>query len=68
MYKRYDLLVSYNSVPIYSCSFSSLNLMVKIACGFDRNICDIDATDTLLEKTVPVTDYCQIFQDDINGI
>lgn len=68
MYKRYDLCVSYNNVPIYSCSFSSINLLIKIACGFDRNVCDVDASDVVLAKTIPIEDYCQIFEDDVNGI
>ena len=68
LYKRYDLYVSYSDIPIYSASFSSVNLLIKIACGFDRHLCDVTATDIILEKTLPIEEYCQIFQDDINGI
>ena len=68
MYKRYDLDVFYSDVPIYSASFSSLNHITKFACGFDTNVCVLMATDTLLEKSLPIEQMCNEFRSDINGI
>ena len=68
MFKRYDLDVFYNSVPVYSASFSSINNLVKFACGFDRRVCDILATDVLYEKSVPIVELCNTFEGENNGI
>lgn len=68
MFKRYDLDVFYNSVPIYSGSFSSINLLTKFSCGFDSNVCDFIAVDTLLENTLPIEEMMNDFRGDINGI
>lgn len=68
MYKRYDLCVSYADVPIYSASFSSLNNMVKFACGFDSSICDIVASDAVFDRSIPIDDYIMEFKDSCYGI
>lgn len=68
MFKRYDLDVFFNSTPVYSASFSSINLMVKFACGFDFNVCDFIATDIVLEKSVPLNELCNVFRSDEYGI
>lgn len=68
MFKRYDLDVFYNSVPVYSASFSSINHLVKFACGFDNTVCDFIAVDVVTEKTVPIEELMEVFRSDINGI
>lgn len=68
MFKRYDLDVFYSDVPIYSASFSSINNLVKFACGFDYNICVLLAIDTLTERSLPIEQLCNDFRSDINGI
>lgn len=67
MYKRYDLTVYYSSVPIYSASFSSINLLVKFACGFDP-VCDIDAIDAVFERSLPIEELMNEFKGDCYGI
>ena len=67
MFKRYDLDVFYSSVPIYAASFSSINLLVKFACGFDST-CDISAFDTVLEKSLPIEELINEFRSDSYGI
>lgn len=68
MYKRYDFDVFYNSVCVYSCSFSSINNLVKFACGFDRNVCDLSAVDNVFERDIPLEDLCIEFEGDCYGI
>lgn len=68
MFKRYDLDVFYNSIPVYSASFSSINNLVKFACGFDSNICDFLATDILYEKSVPIVELMNEFKGDNYGV
>lgn len=68
MFKRYDLDVYYIDVPIYSASFSSINNMVKFACGFDNNVCDFHCIDVVLERSVPIVELMEVFRGDINGI
>lgn len=68
MFKRYDLSVFCNEHLVYAANFSSINLLVKFACGFDRNICELDCVDTVFEKTIPLEDLCKEFENDRNGI
>lgn len=68
MFKRYDLDVFYIDTPIYSSSFSSINNMVKFACGFDGNICTFNAVDVVLEKSVPIEELMEVFKGEIYGI
>lgn len=68
MFKRFDLDVYYSDVPIYSASFSSVNLLVKFACGFDNNVCTIMANDVLTEKSLPIDELMNVFRGDVNGI
>lgn len=68
MFKRYDLDVFYNEVPVYGASFSSINHLVKFACGFDVNVCDFIAVDVVTEKSIPIVELMEIFRSDINGI
>lgn len=68
MFKRYDLNVYYSDVPLYSASFSSINNLVKFACGFNDTICDIDAVDTLYERSIPIEELILEFRSDFNGI
>lgn len=68
MFKRYDLDVFVNDVPVYSASFSSINNLVKFACGFDRSNCDFIAIDSLFEKTVPIIELMNVFEGENYGI
>lgn len=68
MYKRYDLDVYYADVPIYAGSFSSINLLVKFACGFDRSICELSASDSIFDRSIPVEELCLEFEGDRSGI
>lgn len=68
MFKRYDLDVFYNSVPIYSGSFSSINILLKVASGFDSNICELDCVDTVMEKNLDIDEMSHIFKNEQNGI
>ena len=68
MFKRYDLDVFHNDCNVYSASFSSINLLVKFACGFDDTYCDFIAVDTLNERTIPLVELMNEFRSDQNGI
>lgn len=68
MFKRYDLDVYFSDICIYSSSFSSINHMVKFACGFDRNNCELDAIDTVMERSIPINELCKEFEGDCYGI
>lgn len=68
MFKRYDLVVFYNEYPIYSAAFSSINHVVRFACGFDRTVCELDCVDTVFEKSIPIVDLCKEFDSDSYGI
>lgn len=68
MFKRYDLVVYCIDTPIYNAAFSSINNLVKFACGFDRNVCVLDAVDVVFEKPIPIDELCKEFEVDINGI
>lgn len=68
MFKRYDLDVFCNSVLIYSASFSSINHLVRFACGFDRNAVEFFATDSVFERTLPLTELCLEMESNNNGI
>lgn len=68
MYKRYDLDVFYDSANIYHASFSSINNLTKFACGFDRNICEIVAIDSLMERSLPIENMCDVFEGEMYGI
>lgn len=67
MFKRYDLEVCYKDFPIYAASFSSINLLVKFACGFSSD-CTFDAYDTVFEKILPIEGLMNEFRSDSNGI
>ena len=68
MFKRYDLDVYYSGIHLYSASFSSINHLVKFACGFDSKYCDIEAFDTVFENTLPIYELMKEFRGDVNGI
>lgn len=68
MFKRYDLLVTYKDLVIYNAAFSSINHVVRFACGFDRKICDIDVVDCVFDKTIPIEELCKEFENDNYGI
>ena len=68
MFKRYDLDVFCNSVLVYSASFSSINNLVRFACGFDRNLVEFFATDTLFERSLPLNDLCLEMESNNHGI
>lgn len=68
MFKRYGLDVYYSSVCVYSSAFSSINNLVKFACGFDRSSCELDAVDFVFERSLPIEELCKEFEGDIYGI
>lgn len=68
MFKRYDLTVFYNDYPLYNAAFSSINHLVRFACGFDRSVCEFDAVDIVYEKTIPIVELCKEFECDNYGI
>lgn len=68
MFKRYDLDVYVNAVCVYNASFSSINHLVKFACGFDINYCELTAHDVVTEKYLPIDRLCEEFRSDTYGI
>lgn len=65
---RYDLDVYFDSVKIYSATFTSINHLVKFACGFDRTLVELVAFDSLFVKSLPILELCEEFEGACYGI
>ena len=69
MFKRYELNVfDFNGSCVYSSSFSSINLLVKFACGFDLSLCELEGIDIVFDRTLPLEKLVDEFKGDIYGI
>lgn len=68
MFKRFDLDVFHDKKLVYHASFSSINHIVKFACGFDEKLCDIEAIDTVFDQTLPIYELMKEFRGNVNGI
>lgn len=66
MFYRYDLVASKGDSIVYEGSFSSINMMVKFACGFVG--CDLDAYDTAFNKSLPIDGLIHEFINDVSGL
>lgn len=65
---RYDLDVYHDDLKVYSASFTSINHLVRFACGFDRKSCELIAFDILFVKSIPIYELCDEFEGANYGI
>lgn len=61
MFYRYELDVSAGNVLVYHGCFSSINQLVKFACGFEDH-CDLDAWDPVTMKHLPINELTDEFK------
>lgn len=67
MLYRYRLNVAINGDHVFDGCFSSINQMVKVACGFSES-CVFESFDDLFDKVIPIYTLIGEFQRNSNGI
>lgn len=72
MLYRYHLSVYFIDSPddssVFEFDFSSINQLVKVACGFNDSFCSFVAIDSIFGKILPLTALIEEFKGDCYGI